>query len=824
MTTYATARPRAIALSREGSVFRLTFRYDPLILERVRTLPYATFDSETKSWTAAVCDKSVQELRRWHYEGLLDLGPDAFLVKGEDVPKVQAAVLRTGTSRKPYYVHFATRDTELFPAFRAIPGAAWVKTARALSYPPHAAAALAEMVDKGHLSDPESLLATDEDGVSVLFDTRVGRFHVRGDGRAASAFAEAFPHTDVLSVWQSKGLSASLFDDFAAQMYYGELARVGDGHQPDGMLIDLKEYQRQAVAMALVRPGLGIFDEPGLGKTVQGIAIGSSLLAAGRAARVVVVVPSNVRTQWAAEIQRFTGTPATDIAVVRGATPAHRHRAYEAVEAGARWLIVHYDVLGRDFDHLVPLFAGASVILDEAHRVKNWQAKRSEYVRTLCAGAVHRVALTGTPVETEPGEWFELLNFITPGCLGNPVEFNERYRYKAKFGGYEGRRNLHELRQRSEAYFVRRTKAQVAKHLPPLQVTTRILDASPAYEAMLRLAHSEAAKEIGKTRAAGVVAQTRRENGGVISLLEEERVREAESGSQMTAAGQLRLLCSSPRLISEDSEAGRTLIDAGLVPDEDGPKVDEIRSICRDLLAVQTRRLLDRELSQNSQAPTPDEVTGERIVLFTFSKRMANLLSQRLNEDGVRHVLYTGDTSDAERDAAVAAFTDPGSDVVAFVATDAASEGLNLGRCCARLVNVDLPWTPTRLAQRSQRIHRLDSTAPRYEVTNLMVGGTMEHGMLQLLESRVSMSDALLGEQGGKASTTGSQKRSSRRTVNFFEDALRSHQADAPAAPIKRRRRSEAADPASTAASAKAAAAPGSGEACDDVEGQLTLL
>jgi SNF2 family DNA or RNA helicase len=748
-------------------VFRLAFGYNPDLVQRAKDLPFSTFDRETKTWTTRLCDQSVNALRRMWHEGLVDVGPDQLLHEGEEVPEAREAVLRRGTGKRPYYVHFSTRGSSLFPAFRSIPGSQWEKKAGALSFTANSVAALADMVERGSLDDPEGLL--EAAGVTVMFDGRSGEFTVRGDGRAAAVFHTQFPKRDVVAEWQAKGLNAAIFDDYTRMLYRGELARVGEGFQPEGLKFELMPFQKQTVAMALERPGIGVYSEPGLGKTIVGIATGYELANRNEITRTVVVVPAAVRTQWEREILKFTHTRPEDIVVVRG-DKKKREAAYAAGK-DAKWFIVHYDMLSRDKELLSPLFDGAFVIADEAHRLKNPGAARTAAMHDLCRTAKRRMALTGTPVETHPGEWVEILSgFAVPGCLGSTYENLERYRWKRAHGGFEGAKNVNELRARSKMFFIRFTKAEVAKHLPPLRVQTTALDPTPAYEAALRRAHQLAAKEL-REAALTKAGAGHKDANGTFKLVDEALAGELKDGASMTAVGQLRLLCSSPRLINAESAAGKTLLDAGVIPDEDGPKVDEIRTIAAELLASQQRRHEQlEELGRPRSSATAEEVNGERLVLFTFSKRMANLLADRLAEDGVPLVLFTGDTKSDDRDAAVAAFQDPASDVIAFIATDAAAEGLNLGACCSSLINVDLPWTPSRLAQRSQRIHRLDGKAPAYSVTNFVISQTMELGVLRLLEARSELSDTLLGESGSRRATQGARVRST--AASFAAQAL----------------------------------------------------
>ena len=475
--------------------------------------------------------------------------------------------------------------------------------------------------------------------------------------------------------------------------------------------------------------------------TVIAIALGHELMFnRHEVPRTIVVVPGAVRTQWAQEIARFSHG---DVVVIDGDQKA-RNAGYEAAKT-ASWVIVHYDVLARDYAQLAPLVAGALLVSDEAHRLKSPTAKRTKTMRLFAGKAARRLALTGTPIQNDPGEWYSVLSgFVSPGCFGSPHDFLNRYSYPSRFGGFEGARNLGELRERSSTFYIRNVKSEVATHLPPLRVQHRPLDVDPQYRAALQRAHREARDEIKRE------ALARAERlGRTGHALDGRDVEEVATGAEMTAVGMLRLLCSSPRVVeTSDSAAAIALIDAGLLPDADGPKLDALREMTTEL-----------------------QEEGHRVVVFTFSKRMANLIAERMREDGIRYVLFTGDTSKNDRDLAVTAFTaeptddNPGPTV--FIATDAGGEGLNLGRHCSLLINMDIPWTPGVLAQRSARIHRIDGTHDKYLVINFTLKGTIEEGILRMIERKADLQDAIFGEGGGRSRTTG---RSSRA---FFDDAMR---------------------------------------------------
>jgi SNF2 family DNA or RNA helicase len=667
-------------------------------------------------------------------EGLTDVAIDDLLAPDEDPPVARPATLRSGSTRRPFLAVPAFRNNDtLYAKLRSIPGAQWERAAGGVSYGPMASTALAELVARGLLDDPQRLLSPAE--VITAFDGRSGRFAVRGDERAQAAFDARYPSVDVMSVWRDRGLDVAFDSEFTEEIYRGELARVTDGLQPKGLLEPLFGYQAITAAVAVERSGLGIFDSPGLGKTATAIGAAFELMVnRAQAPRTVVIVPGAVRTQWAQEITRFTGHE--DIVIVKGDLKT-RKAAYARGEQ-ARWVIVNYDVIARDLKLLTPLVNGAVLIADECHRLKNPTAKRTKAARSLANRASRRIALTGTPVENEPGEWYSVLSgFAIPGLFGSPTDFFNRYQYPGRFGGYEGARNLPELRERSRVHYVRHTKAQVAAHLPPLRVQHMPIDPDPAYATALRRAHREATEEIKQAALSRVSTSATREDYD-----------EVATGAEMTAVGMLRLLCSSPRLVAEsDSQAGEALRLSGLIPDADGPKIDELR-----VMAIEA------------------QLAGERLVVFSFSKKMVDLVATRFTEDGVRHVTFTGATSSDDRDAAVAAFATPSTEEVpgptVFLATDAGAEGLNLGACCTTVVNLDIPWTPARLEQRANRIHRIDTATQPCLVINMTLRGTIEEGILRMVEHKADLSDAIFGELGGRRKTTGRAGR------NIFAEVL----------------------------------------------------
>lgn len=722
----------AIHVERYLDVLHLSFTSSSKLVSLVKKLPYAYFDGASRKWTVPIGLQSLSALTDLFVAGLLGPEPKSLVLPREaSISLPPASIEPADTDGYAYRLRVQFRHEALEAQVRRIKG---LKKDRSSILMPRAAKQdLIAIHNAGLLSDRHELLR-EVPHAQIWFDTNTGNFEVFGDPRAADAFESYFPRVDVAAKWKEHGVEVAFKDKMSEQCYFGELARVGPGYQPEGLKLKLYPFQATNVAMALARQGLLIADTMGLGKTISAVAFGHELVNNRKeVSRVIVICPAGLRSHWGREITRFTGN--TDVVVVDGASAGSSKRAtlYGAGHS-ARWVVVNYDVLSRDEALLTPLMVGAAVVFDEAHKVKNYAAQRSKAAKRLAYVATRRLALTGTPVENSPDEWYEVIDLAVPGALGKATTFRERYMFRNRWNGFEGvqRKRLPELASRSRAHVVRHTKASVAAHLPSLTVQHVALPTDRDLSAALAKAHKDARDEI----AASMRYRTK----------PAEDPETDEDAAQMTAVGMLRALCSSPRLLERSmSPAAKAMVAAGLVPPVDGPKLDELRVMCAELQAV-----------------------GERIVVFSWSRRMIDLVAERLSEDGISWVRYTGQENRAQRDAAEVAFNDPNSAVVAFLATDAAAEGLNLGKQCGLLVNLDLPYTPTRLEQRSNRIHRIDGTRASYRVVNMTLKNTVEERLLKLLKSKADLADVLLEEQGGQQRTTGVSTAFSARDL-FFE-------------------------------------------------------
>lgn len=174
---------------------------------------------------------------------------------------------------------------------------------------------------------------------------------------------------------------------------------------PEGLLCDLRKYQMWGVKYALHQERILLGDEMGLGKTVQAIATMVSLRNTG-GTHFMVVCPASVLANWCREIRKMSLLSVTKI------HGAGRRSAFEAWLKTGGVAVTTYETtayLGLPFD-----FKFKMLVVDEAHYIKNPEARRSENVRNISLHAERLMFMTGTALENKVDEMINLIRILQP--------------------------------------------------------------------------------------------------------------------------------------------------------------------------------------------------------------------------------------------------------------------------------------------------------------------------------------------------------------------------------------------------------------------------
>lgn len=228
--------------------------------------------------------------------------------------------------------------------------------------------------------------------------------------------------------------------------------------------------------------GACLADDMGLGKTVQTIAF---LLLKAAQGPALVVAPSSVVPNWLSEIERFAPTlKATVLNKVAD-------RAELLAQTGAGDVVIStYGILNTEIES-VGAKEWATVVLDEAHTIKNRATKMSAAVMQLKAN--NRIILTGTPIQNHLGELWNLFRFINPGLLGSFDSFRSRFVTPIQDGDKE---RQHALQRIIKPFMLRRTKGDVIDDLPEKTDVVMPIELSDREMAMYEAIRQQAAEAI----------------------------------------------------------------------------------------------------------------------------------------------------------------------------------------------------------------------------------------------------------------------------------------------------------------------------------------
>lgn len=174
---------------------------------------------------------------------------------------------------------------------------------------------------------------------------------------------------------------------------------------PDGLLCELRRYQEWGVKYALHQKRVLLGDEMGLGKTVQAIATMVSLKNTG-ASHFAVVCPASVVTNWCRKIRKMSRL---QVVKIHG---AGRKEALNSWISAGGVAVTTFETTAHF--NLPESFELSLLVVDEAHYIKNSEARRTMNVKKICERAERMLFMTGTALENKPEEMVALIHILRP--------------------------------------------------------------------------------------------------------------------------------------------------------------------------------------------------------------------------------------------------------------------------------------------------------------------------------------------------------------------------------------------------------------------------
>jgi superfamily II DNA or RNA helicase len=460
--------------------------------------------------------------------------------------------------------------------------------------------------------------------------------------------------------------------------------------------------------LALVRGSACRFliaDAVGLGKTVQaGLMIAETILRRPDAT-ALVVSPAGLRGQWLDELHGRFHLHA-DVLDAAGVA-----RISAQLPAGVNpWAICPLVITSIDYVKRPEVMRSLEsiiwdvVVLDEAHNLSG-RSDRSLAAAALGSRARVLVLLTATPHSGDERAYSRLCSL---GDLtgAEPLLIFRRTRVDA---GVEHARRTTLLR-------VRPTAPEAAMHAALMAYARLVWRQSEGADRTARLAVSVLARRACSSAASLVRSVDRR----IVLLADAAPAPRQTDLPFVDEAG-------------EDDEEPYAALDWPGLRD----RSDELARLQRLLGLARLAAAAESKLGALQRLLTKSR---EPAIVFTEYRDTLRTVGAQLN--GIDTVQLHGGMTPRERNDALRCFADGGARVL--LATDAASEGLNLHHRCRLVINLELPWTPVRLEQRAGRVDRIGQ-ARRVHAVHLVAGGTCEESTLARLARRIDRMQASVG-------------------------------------------------------------------------------
>lgn len=648
-----------VTITKTHSKFIVGFKYNVNLLDRIRQVPGRKFIPSDKTWTVPISQEAAlkEALQGFEYvEQVEQITPEAILKN----PKVLAQENRIELEKGHYCIYF-NYDPNLVALIRKVPGRKWDKGEKRWTAPVSSMKELELFLKEA--SDIGFKFQTPKD-LEKQAQELVQKINADLDRRKRNI---------------DKYLNKF---DWKVKPYK---------HQIDG----LRE--------ALARKKFGIFDEQGLGKTLEAIVYMDVLLKIGAAEKVLIVCPNSVKYNWYKEIAMHTSLVEDKKVAIydRGASIKTQNK-YQGVvykdlsDIKAPIIIMNYEGVFKNHKRLKKFTRNSAksvLILDESQRIKNPIAK---VTRALLGGGrgedklegigenlAYKLIMSGTPIANKPEDSWTQLRLIDAPISESYSKFLETFTVRGQWGPI-GYKNTELLRNIIGSCSLRRLKSECLD-LP--EKIYQVINVQLSGQ-QLRLYN-----QIKEELAAEILTDGKYE----------------KMQAEIIIVKMLRLaqIASNPALITDDYDY------------RDSAKFRELDQILKDII-----------------------YDGQKAVVWTTFRENVTAIVEMFPDYNPVYIM--GGVNPAERQAIVDRFqTDP--DCKLFVATSAAREGITL-TAANYAIYMDRDFNLVTWTQSQDRIHRIgqDKTCV---IIKLVAEDSIDELIEEKLNEKLDMAQYLQGDK-----------------------------------------------------------------------------
>lgn len=474
-----------------------------------------------------------------------------------------------------------------------------------------------------------------------------------------------------------------------SSMYADRVSRLIDLHAqldyPVPQSVPCYPYQEAGAHYLALGERIMLNDEAGSGKTLQTIrALQLIVQGGGNPFPAIVVAPSNMVMTWREEVQKWWPGLAVQCIIGKGATRT------KALHTPAHVYVINYENLHRHSSlagygslkltdserqpRELNRLRARTVIVDEAHRIKDPKSKQCRAVWSLGSTARYRYALTATPIAKSPADMWSTLHFLEPDVWTSRNDFIGRY--CATSFGYGGHLQITGMNPQHQKEFWaimaatsrRMLKKIILPQLPPKVMQVRKVEMS--------------------AKQATAYNQLRK---GMLALVGENGDNVLMAPDALSHMMRMWQLASS--MITVDDAGHVSMIDPS-------SKLDAMMDII-------------------------DEMAGEPLVVFAESRQLIERAAARLTKAKIPYMMIIGGLTADQRQDVITRFRD-GKTPVLLCTIKAAKEG-NTFTAAGTALFLQRSWSSIDNSQAEDRVHRIGAEIhDEVDIIDLVAPNTIE--------------------------------------------------------------------------------------------------
>lgn len=443
-------------------------------------------------------------------------------------------------------------------------------------------------------------------------------------------------------------------------------------------------------------------DEMGLGKTVQVIGFFATLIRRHKCWPFLVVAPNPTCPNWRKEIKKWV--PSIRVVMYYGTAHSRKlAQEYEMFNKGSNDLGCHvvvtsYEAMVDDNSRkMLSKIPWAGLVVDEGQRLKNDRSQLYESLSRI--KFPFKILLTGTPLQNNTRELFNLLQFCDPKIDAENLE--EEY-------GVLSKENIPKLHEMIRPFFLRRTKVQVLNFLPPI--------ANIIVPVSMSIVQKKLYKSILAKNPQLIEAIFRRSGA-------HNDLRQPERKNLNNILLQLRKCLCHPFCYSKAIE------------EQTNDPVASHRNLVEAAGKLKLLQLMLPKLQQR----------GHRVLIFCQFLENLDIIEDFLDGIGILHRRLDGRMNSLEKQKQIDDFNAEGSPYFVFLlSTRSGSVGINLATADTVII-MDPDFNPHQDIQASSRAHRIGQKN-KVIVFQLMTRGSAEEKIMQIGKKKMVLDHVLIDQ------------------------------------------------------------------------------